>query len=327
MTAGRSVTDLLAPYPRAGILKLAAIVHRLPRLSAAIGHDIHVLRDDLTGFGLGGNKTRKLDYLIGDAIRCGADVLITQKATSLSRNAAAAAAVCGLELHVVVPGSAADHNPLSRAFFDQFGATLHYMAAPDRSPDQSEEAVCEELGDTFRSEGRAVYHLHPGGSDAIGALGDVQAFDEIVDAAERSGLHFSHIIHSSGSAGTQAGLLVGQSLRPVPCRIIGISARLEAAEQEARVLELAKTTAGLFDTGLDPSNVVVDDGHIGPGYAIPSEEGTAAAALFARTEGLMLDPVYGAKAAAALLDQVSGGELGSGAVLFIHTGGNAGLFY
>ncbi len=323
MSQHRSIPDVLEAHPRAGILQAPPIIHRLPRLSSVTGCDLHVLRDDLTGFGLGGNKTRKLDYLLGDALRKGADTLVTSKATSFSRNAAAAATACGLELHVVLPGTEADHNPLSRALFDKFGTELHYT----HEPEEGAEAISRDVSERLRSEGRIVYDLHPGGSDAIGALSYVQVFHEIVDHATRSGVRFSHIIHSTSSAGTQAGLVVGQCLQPYDTQIVGISARLEASAQSERIRVLAMDTAGLLGTQLDESKILVDDDFVGAGYAIPSDEGTSAAELFARSEGLLLDPVYSAKAAAALLQYASTGRLDDGAALFIHTGGNSGLFY
>lgn len=310
-------------YPRAGLLQTPAIIHRLPRLSSHLGHDIYILRDDLTGFALGGNKTRKLDYLVGDAIAQKTDTLVTMKATSFSRNAAAAASACGLDLHVVLAGTESEQNPASQAFFNQCGTTLHY--AP-----QGESALpdaCSHLVDSLKTQGKSVYELHPGGSDAIGALGYVRAFHEILDFSHRSGVHFSRIIHSTSSAGTQAGLVLGQCISTYDTCITGVGASLKADAQFERVRELARSTAWLLGIQFDETKITVDDKFIGAGYSVPSEAGRRAVKRFAAMEGILLDQVYTGKAAAALLHYATHGELEAESVLFIHTGGNAGLFY
>ncbi len=318
-----SITNLLEKFPRAGLLQTPAIIHSLPRLSSHLGHDVYILRDDLTGFALGGNKTRKLDYLVGDAVARKADTLVTMKATSFSRNAAAAASACGLDLHVVLAGTESEQNPASQAFFNQCGTTLHYEP-------QGESVLsdaCSHLVDLLKKQGKAVYELHPGGSDYIGALGYVRAFHEILDFSYRSGVHFSHIIHSTSSAGTQAGLVLGQCISTYDTCIIGVGASLKADAQSERVRELSRSTARMLGIQFDETKIVVDDKFIGPGYATPSEEGRKAVKRFAAREGILLDQVYTGKAAAALLHYATHGALEGSSVLFIHTGGNAGLFY
>lgn len=317
------ITDSLASYPRANLLQAPVIIHKLPRLSTLMGQSIYVLRDDLTGFGLGGNKTRKLDFLVGDAIAKGATSLVTIKATSFSRNAAVAASACGLDLHVVLPGAEPDQNPFSQSIFAAAEARLHYETKGTAALPNRLESVVASL----RARGERVYVLHPGGSDPIGALSYVNILGEICDFTNRTGVHFSHVMHSSSSAGTQAGLLVGQCIVEHDARIIGISASRSTAEQAELVSELAESTARLLGTSLDEGRIIVDDGFVGPGYAKSSKEGDAAAGAFARLEGILLDPVYTSKAAAALLHYASHDALDDGNVLFIHTGGNAGLYY
>jgi L-cysteate sulfo-lyase len=318
-----SITTHLADYPRAGLIQVAAIIHRLPRLSKRLGHEIYVLRDDLTGFGLGGNKTRKLDYLVGDALAQGVTTLATTKATSFSRNAAAAASSCGLDLHVVLPGTESDQNPLSQSLFARWGARCHY------EPD-GVAALADRLDSVVRSlrdKGKEVYVLHPGGSDSIGALSYVSVLGEIRDFSALSGVHFSHIMHSTSSAGTQAGLVVGQRIVDYSTQIIGISASRNASDQSELVHGLAESTARLFGMSVASDKVIVDDAFVGPGYAHASKEGERAVQTFAELEGILLDPVYTGKAAAALLDYVANNKFQDDPVLFIHTGGNAGLYY
>lgn len=319
----KSIPDFLAKFPRANLLQAPVIIHKLPRLSFRLGHDIYILRDDLTGFALGGNKTRKVDYLFGDALAQKATAVATMKATSFSRNAAAAAAACGLDLHVVLPGTESDQNPLSQDLFRQWGTMLHY----EREGESALADCLEHVVASLKTQGKVVYVMHPGGSSPIGALGYVSAFQEILDFSHRLDVHFSHVIHSSSSAGTQAGLVVGQCICGYETQIIGISASLEASAQFDRVRELAWSTAQMIGAALDQTKIMVDDRFIGPGYAQPSKSGQRAAKLFARLEGILLDPVYTGKAAAALLDYSANGQSGVGNVLFIHTGGNAGVYY
>ncbi len=317
------IPSLLKKYPRANLLQTPTIIHKLPRLSAQLGHDIYILRDDLTGFALGGNKTRKLDYLIGDAIKENADTLITKKATSLSRNAAAAASAHGLDLHVVLTGSEAEQNPASQAIFNQCGTKLHYAAEGDDALSEAYNHLVESL----KTKGKATYELHPGGSDTIGTLAYIQIFHEIMEFSYRNSVHFSHIIHPTSSAGTQAGLVLGQCTGTYNTCIQGISASLEVDAQSERVRKLALATATMLTAQLDETKILIDDKFVGPGYATPSKEGENATKLFASLEGILLDQVYTGKAAGALLHYARNGVFKDDGILFIHTGGNAGLFY
>ena len=317
------IPGILKMHPRANLLKIPAIIHKLPGLSSRLGHNIYILRDDLTGFALGGNKTRKLDFLIGDAIKNGADTLITMNATSFSRNAAVAASACGLELHVVVPGEQSRQNPASQALFNQCGARLYYVTDGSDALSKTYKHVLESL----KNQKKVIYELHPGGSDEIGALAYIHAFQSIIEFSCHHDIHFSHIIHSTSSAGTQAGLVLGQCTGTYDTRILGVSAKLTTTAQYELIHNLALSTAGMLGIQFDETKILVDDQFIGPGYAKPSEEGEYATKLLARLEGILLDPVYTGKAAAAMLDYVENGVFDSGDVLFIHTGGNAGMFY
>ena len=317
------ISVLLEKFPRANLIQVPAIIHKLPRLSSHLGQDIYVLREDLTGFALGGNKTRKADYLFGDALAQKATTVVVMKATSFSRNAAAAAAACGFDFHVVLPGTESEQNPFSQALFMQWGAKIHYEPEGVDGLADCQERVVASLG----AQGKDVYVMHPGGSNPIGALSYVKAFQEIMDFSYRSRIYFSHIIHSTSSAGTQAGLVVGQCIGRYQTKIIGISAALNASAQSDRVRELALSTSQIIGTSVDSADIIVDDGFVGPGYAQASKEGENASKLFARLEGILLDPVYTGKAVAALLDYSKSGKLKNGKVLFIHTGGNAGVYY
>ena len=325
MTDVTSIQQVLAEFPNANISIAPTPIYKLSRLSARLGSNIFIMREDLTGFAIGGNKNRKLDYLIGDAVRMSADTLITMKASSFSRNAAAAGKVFGLDVHVILAGTESDQNTHSQALFRQFDAFLHYAES------ESPEAIAvkyEEVVDDLRKRNRVVYQLHPGGSDSIGALGYINAFDQIVQYTGKTGIHFDKIFHSTGSTATQVGLLLGNSISAYDTAIIGMAASQKASVQRERVCELARATADLLEISFDDSDVVIDDRFIGPGYAIESEEGRNAAKLFAVLEGVLLDSVYTGKAAAGLIQYAADRELGeSENVLFIHTGGNSDLFY
>jgi len=325
MYSTASIRDVLRKFPNAGFSVSPSPIHKLSRLSAHLGHHTYIMREDLTGFAIGGNKVRKLDYLIGDAVAAGADTLITLKASSFSRNAAAAGKVSGLEVHVLLVGSESEQNSASQALFNQFDTVLHYV------PESGEEALAaahERVVADLKNQGKAVYELHPGGSDSIGALGYINAFDEIVHYSQSSGIHFNTIIHSTGSTATQAGLVLGQCISGYDTSVIGMAASQKKDIQVERVCELATSTARMLDIHYDKSKVVVDDRFIGPGYAVPSDAGNDAARLFAGMEGILLDDVYTAKAAASLINYAASGEFAAeDNVLFIHTGGNTGLYY
>jgi L-cysteate sulfo-lyase len=283
------------------------------------------MREDLTGFAIGGNKNRKLDYLIGDAMDKKANTLITQKASSFSRNAAAAGKVFGFEVHVLLVDGESKQNSASQALFKQFETILHYV------PETDEEALTAEYNrvvNELKTQGKTVYELHPGGSDSIGALGYVNAFSEIVQYSQNSSVHFNRIIHSTGSTATQVGLLLGQCISEYDTTIIGMAASQRNDVQCERIRELALLTSQMLGIQFDESKIVVDDRFIGPGYAIPSKDGKKAAKMFAVMEGVLLDDVYTGKAAAGLVHYAMNNMFRKDDnVLFIHTGGNAGLFY
>ncbi len=320
-----SIQKVLAGYPNAQVSITPTPIYKLERLSSHLGHNVYIMREDLTGFALGGNKTRKLDYLIGDAINKNADTLVTTKASSFSRNAAAAGKVFGFDVHVLLVGEQAEQNSASQALFKQLETRLYYSAPAE------EEALAEEVSklvSELEKLGRVVYELHPGGSDSIGTLGYINAFDQIVQCSTNTGIHFNKIIHSTGSTATQAGLVLGHSISKYATAVVGMAASQKADVQRERVCKLARATADLLRVEFDQSLVVVDDGFVGPGYAIASEEGEQAAKLFATMEGVLLDSVYTGKAAAGLIEYAMNGMFADEEnILFVHTGGNSDLFY
>ncbi|MCP3918967.1 MAG: pyridoxal-phosphate dependent enzyme [bacterium] len=306
----------LAAYPSAGLSVEPTPLYALPRLSARLERRVYILREDLTGFGLGGNKVRKLDYLIGDALAKRADVLLTRGACSFSRNASVAGKMFGLDVHVLIPAEESEHNAASRALFEQVEATLHHGSE------------CADVLERLESAGRVVYELPPGGSDPVGALGYVRVFDQIVAYSAATGVHFDKIVVPTGSTATQVGLLLGQSITGYATSVIAVAISQKADVQRRRVLDLAVSTAAMLGTAFDESSLRIDDDFLGDGYAEPSAAGQAAVRTFAHLEGVLLDQVYTGKAAAALIHYAAAGRFAdSDNILFIHTGGNFGLFY
>ena len=322
---GTDIEKVLRRFPSVGLVITPTPIYRLSRLSERLECNAYVMRDDLTGFAIGGNKVRKLDYLVGDAKSKGADTLITSKASNFSRNAAAAGKAHGFEVHVVLDGDECDQNPASQSLFEQFGAVLRYSRATDS---ESLDATYRNTVSHLNASGKAVYELHPGGSDCIGALGYLEAFKQIVEFSAKSGAHFNRVFHATGSTATQVGLVMGQGLSGYHTSIVGIAVSQTAEIQYERVRGLAAATAQMIGLDLDESTIVVDDGFLGDGYAVPSEAGREALKMFAQLEGLLLDSVYTGKAAAGLIEYARSGLLGPEEnVLFVHTGGNSDVFY
>ena len=320
------IRERLAGFSRLEHSLVPTPVHRLDFLSDEYGLDVYCKRDDLTGFGFGGNKTRKLDFLVADALAQGCDTLIAIGAnqSNFCRMTAAYGVANGMDVHLVLGGQA-PANPTGNLRVDHLlGVTCHHIDSADWDRWAAEALTLEKK---LTAQGKHVYPMPVGGSTARGALGYVDAFAEILADQERLGTPFEAIVHASSSAGTQAGLVVGQALAGWDGRVIGISVAKPAAEQEQDVLTLAEATALQLGCDVDATSVVVDDGYLGSAYAARTAGCEEAVGLFARRAGIFLDYVYTGKAAAAMIDYLRRGRFDRGArVLFIHTGGNIELF-
>jgi len=316
----------LKSYPRLHNSLVPTPVHRLDRLSDEYGISVYCKRDDLTGFGFGGNKTRKLDFLLADALGRGCDTLIAIGAnqSNFCRMAASYGVASGMAVHLVL-GGRQPGNPTGNLRVDHLlGVSCHHVDSPDWGAWAGE---AEKLEEQLASEGKKVYRMPVGGSTPRGALGYVDAFDEIVADQSRLGVKFNAIIHASSSAGTQAGLVLGQAISGWNGEIIGMSVAKPQAELQNDVLDLARRTALEIDAEVDPAGIIVDDGYIGECYAARTPGCQEAVEMFARRFGVFLDYVYTGKAAAALIDYLRQGRFDKGSnVLFIHTGGNIELF-
>lgn len=317
----------LARFPRVELATLTTALQPLPRLTAALGGkvEIWIKRDDNTGLAVGGNKARKLEFLVADALNRGCDTLITTGGPQSNhcRMTAAAAAKAGLDCHLVF---SSEQFPLTQGNLlldDLLGAVPHFC--PDVENISREMS---RIADDLAEQGHQAYQIPVGGSTAIGALGYLAATRELLQQADSHKLQFEAFVHATGSGGTQAGLLAGTLLHRLPTTVWGVSVSRPAADLSAWVVQLVREIHELL--GLCPPAAVaaeIDDSFIGPGYGLPTAESQAALRLFAQTEGLIIDPVYTAKAAAGLIAAVRQGRWPQGSrILFWHTGGSPALF-
>ncbi len=309
--------------PRLRLAALPTPLVRAERLEVALSAPpIWVKRDDLTGFALAGNKARKLEFLVADALERGCDVVITGggPGSNHCQAAAAAARVAGLRCRLVMYGEEPARAPTNLRLARAFGADVSFTGDPVRP---SVDRAMEDLASSLLATGHRPATIPRGGASPLGAVGYALAADELADQLTDAGLDPSVVIVANGSSGTQAGLVAGSAGRARSWRVVGASVSRPTDESERRVLELARGCAELLDLPLaEPSDVDVRDVR-GPGYRTPSPQGLEAARLFAETEGLLLDSVFTAKAAGMLVDVLRDGV--DGPVVFVHTGGTAAI--
>lgn len=315
----------LDTFPRIPLSLTPTPCHRLNYISDTYGVEVFCKRDDLTGFGFGGNKSRKLELLIAEALEHKCDTIITSGGiqSNFCRITAAAGAYAGLSVHLLLGGSEPENLTGNLILNNLLGATLHFIKSDDWQEWEEERQRITEL---LENQDKRVFPIPIGGSVPMGALAYTMAFLEIIEDQERIGLTFDHIIHASGSAGTQAGLVAGKSLTGWQGKITGISVGMDRESLTEIVVKLANETAQLVRGTADPESVFIDDTHMGEAYAVPTQEGKDAIELFAKREGIFLDHVYTGKAAASLLDWLEKGELKGQKVMFLHTGGTPELF-
>ncbi|WP_419914956.1 D-cysteine desulfhydrase [Hoeflea sp.] len=319
-------------FPRIHMAHLPTALEPMDRLSQALGGPrIWIKRDDCTGMSTGGNKTRKLEFLMAEASAEGADLVITQGATQSNhvRQTAAFAARMGLDCHILLEDRTGSKDPNYNNNGNVFLDHLHGATVEKRPAGLDMNAEVEAVADTFRASGRKVYTIPGGGSNATGALGYANAAMELIQQANTMGLRIDRIVHATGSAGTQAGLIVGLKALNANVPLLGIGVRAPRSKQEENVYNLAVATAeklgcpGVVERG----DVVANTDYVGKGYGIPTPECLAAIEMFAKLEGILLDPVYSGKGAAGLIDLLGKGEFsGDDNIVFLHTGGAVALF-
>ncbi|EPJ43978.1 MAG: D-cysteine desulfhydrase [Osedax symbiont Rs2] len=322
----------LSRFPRLQFAHLSTPLEPMKNLSKLLGGpNLWIKRDDCTGLAGGGNKTRKLEFLMGDAIAKGADTIITQGATQSNhaRQTAAIATKMGMQCHILLEDRTGskdvDYNYNGNVLLDQlFGASLSkYPANTDMN------LAMERLAETLTADGKSPYIIPGGGSNPIGALGYVNAALELLTQANDMSLRIDTLVHATGSAGTQAGLVTGLVASNSLIPVLGIGVRAPRELQESNVFKLAEKTAEHLGIAgvIKREQVVANCDYVGDGYGIPTEGGIEAIELFARQESIMLDPVYSAKGAAGLIDLVRKGHFDKDEnIVFLHTGGSQALF-
>jgi len=320
------LTDRL---PRISLAHLPTPLEEMPRLREALGGGPRLLikRDDQTGLATGGNKTRKLEFLVAEALAQGADTLITAGGLQSNhcRQTAAAAAKMGLRCALVLSG-----DPLPRSQWngnlllnDLLGAEVHWAGHRDRR-----DAVMDEVAEALRAAGARPYVIPVGGSVPTGAAGYVAAVEELAGQLAERGERVDRIVFASGSAGTHAGLLVGIKALGLDTRVEGIYDDKVGGLLEKIQALVAATTAHLgLDLSFSEGDFILHDAYGAPGYGVITDAEREAIRLLARTEGIIADPVYTGRALAGLVDLVRQRVYGPDeTVLFWHTGGVAGLF-
>ena len=321
----------LARFSRLHLAHLPTPLEPLKNLSRELGGpDIWIKRDDCTGMATGGNKTRKLEFLMAEALDQGADLIMTQGATQSNhaRQTAAFAAKLGLECRLLLEDRTAmkdyEYNYNGNVLLDTLlGAVIERF---DPVPDMN--AHMETLADEWRAKGRKVYTIPGGGSNATGALGYVNAAFELAGQANAIDLAIDHVVHATGSSGTQAGLVTGLRAMNSDIKLLGIGVRAPQQPQEENVFKLACATAEKLGCAgvVRRADVVANCDYVGKGYGFPGQDTIEAINMLARLEAILLDPVYSGKGMAGLIGLIRKGHFKKGeTVVFVHTGGAAGL--
>ena len=323
---------LLSRFPRVHLAHLPTPLEPLPRLTEHLGGPtIYVKRDDCTGLGTGGNKTRKLEFLMAEAQAKRATVVITQGAvqSNHARQTAAAACKLGMRCELVFEKRVTDATDPYKLSGNVLLDHLYGANIRDVEKGTDMDAAMADLADELRDQGERPYVIPGGGSNKVGALGYVGCAIELLAQCSDQGIVPDRIVSATGSAGTQAGLLVGAHATSANVPILGIGVNAPKDAQEAKVFALAEETADFVGAAgsVRRDDVVANCDYVGDGYGIPTKAMNDAVLLLARLEGLLFDPVYSGKALAGMLDLIAKGEIGSDeTVVFVHTGGQAALF-
>lgn len=322
----------ISRFPRVSLAHLPTPLELLPRLSEALGGpNIYIKRDDCTGLATGGNKTRKLEFSMGEAVSLGADTIVSVGAVQSNHMRQTAAAACKLgmkcellfENRVTNPDD--DYLHSGNVLLDRmYGANIREFAKGSDF-----DAEMEAVADEVRSAGGKPYIIPGGASNVVGALGYVNCALELVTQANDMGLVIDHIVHATGSAGTQAGLLVGLHAMHANIPLLGIGVNVDRATQESRVYDLAVETADYIGAPgvVERDDVIANCEYVGEGYGVPTAAMNDAVLKLARLEGILADPVYSGKGLAGMFDLLGSGYFAAADnIVFVHTGGSAALF-
>ncbi len=322
----------LSRFPRSRLAHLPTPLEFLPRLTESLGGpNIYIKRDDCTGLATGGNKTRKLEFAMGEAQSLSADTIISVGAVQSNhvRQTAAAACKLGMKCELLfenrIADASSDYKTSGNVFLDRiYGANIREY---DKGTDFS--SAMESIADDVRANGGRPYIIPGGASNTVGALGYVNCAYELVSQANDAGLVLDHIVHATGSAGTQAGLLVGLKAIHAKIPLLGIGVAVDRPMQEQRVYDLACDTADYIGASgiIKRDDVVANCDYVGDGYGVRTDAMNDAVLGLARLEGILADPVYSGKGLAGMFDLVQKGFFADAKnIVFVHTGGSAALF-
>lgn len=320
--------DALSRYRREPLAQFPTLLAPMRRLGRALGGlELWIKRDDLIGFGFGGNKVRGLEFLLADALARGADTIVTGAGAQSNhvRATAAAAAVSGLRCVAVFWGRAPERVEGNYRLVRLLGAEVVFTGDADRS---SVDPGILEVCDALSWQGRRPYSIPRGGASALGVLGHALAAKEVWEQCREFGMRPEAIQLATGSGSTQAGWLLGTRALGSPWQVEGFSVSRDVADARGQVARLAGEAAGLlgFDWQFAAGDVLVHGGFIGAGYGVPTVEGVEAIRRVARDEGVLLDPTYTGKAMAGLLDHRKRGLASYRSAVFLHTGGEPAFF-
>lgn len=321
--------DNMAATPRQSLGFFPTPLIELKNLSKALsGPKIFMKRDDNTGLALGGNKTRKLEFIMDDALAKGADTVITAGAAQSNhcRQTAGAAASLGLECHLVLGGQEPDDLNGNLLLDKIFGCHIHWAGGNRKGEDIP--ALVKQL----QADGKKPYVIPYGGSSELGAIAFVEAFREMEAQRENMKTTFSHIVFASSSGATQAGLMLGNKIFETAYQVVGINIDKDetgAVPFDQHIIALANNTAALMGEkqSFSDKDLILNSHYVGEGYGVIGAQENEAIAITAQTEGILLDPVYTGRAMAGLIDMIRSGQIShTDNVLFWHTGGAPALF-
>jgi len=330
--------EALDALPRFSLARLPTPLHDAARLRSALGGELRcprilLKRDDLTDLALGGNKARKLEFLVGDAIDRGVTALVTTGAfqSNHARMTAAAAAMAGLKATLVLATGDTEPEMQGNLLLDRvLGARIRFhVGGDDAAAEARESGAVESALDEYRKEGERPLHIPVGGSNGIGTLGYVQASRELAVQLRDMECSPSRLYYASGSRGTQAGLELGGRLFGASYRCVGIAVSGGETMKRERAARIAQEAAALLGADSVPAadEMHTEQHYYGSGYAIPTRACVEAIRLLATTEGVILDPVYTGKAMAGMIDHIRSGAIDPAeTIVFVHTGGSPGMF-
>jgi D-cysteine desulfhydrase family pyridoxal phosphate-dependent enzyme len=327
------------PLPRFSLLTGPTPLHELPRLRAALGGSarcptILIKRDDLAGPVLGGNKARKLEYVVADALAQNATTLVTVGAvqSNHARMTAAAARLAGLRCILVLTAAEEGPPPQGNLLLDELLEAEIHLVPPGPAPigpNPHEDACVARILAERQRAGERPYFVVAGASSALGILGYVDAMGELTAQLKALGMVATRLYYAAGSRGTQAGIVLGSRIHHASWTPHGIAVSPGDPDKTTRAIELATGGAELLGSPirLERQDIITHQEYYGEGYAIPTPEADAAVRLVARTEAILLDPVYTGKAMSGLIDHVKRGEISATeTIVFLHTGGIPALF-